>query len=162
MVLMKDTFSPNSPRAPAGDPPSPPATMSDLEEVEFDPDIHPSYVGRLVRVRDNAESDAKWRHAVLCFAMTEWVIEEDPSRRGKRVKLEKPTGGYQLQWGLFERVEQARTQKRGQQSVRPSGEPRSRAAPRRGASSARAARDFLPSNARARGFGALVPAPRPA
>jgi hypothetical protein len=97
--------------------------MSDLEEVEFDPDIHPSYVGRLVRVRDNAESDAKWRHAVLCFAMTEWVIEEDPSRRGKRVKLEKPTGGYQLQWGLFERVEQARTQKRGQQSVRPSGEP---------------------------------------
>ena len=123
--------------------------MSDLEEVEFDPDIHPSYVGRLVRVRDNTESDAKWRHAVLCFAMTEWVIEEDPSRRGKRVKLEKPTGGYQLQWGLFERVEQARTQKRGQQSVRPPGEPRSRAAPRRVASSARAARDFPPANARA-------------
>ena len=116
--------------------------MSDLEEVEFDPDIHPSYVGRLVRVRDNAESDAKWRHAVLCFAMTEWVIEEDPSRRGKRVKLEKPTGGYQLQWGLFERVEQARTQKRGQQSVRPPGEPRSRAAPRRVAS--RAAAPFSP------------------
>ena len=148
--------------------------MSDLEEVEFDPDIHPSYVGRLVRVRDNAESDAKWRHAVLCFAMTEWVIEEDPSRRGKRVKLEKPTGGYQLQWGLFERVEQARTQKRGQQSVRPPGEPRS--SRRDAARRATFSRERTRARAKIKkkttrpprpppgfaGSRALVPAPRPA
>jgi hypothetical protein len=86
------------------------------EEIQFDPDVHPSYVGRLVKVRESLD-DPFWRHGVCCFAMTEWTME-DYHGDGKLVKVEKITGGYQLQWGLFERVEQAREQKRKQQKVR--------------------------------------------
>ena len=94
---------------------APPKAMA-TEEIQFDPDVHPSYVGRLVKVRESLD-DPFWRHGVCCFAMTEWTME-DYHGDGKLVKVEKITGGYQLQWGLFERVEQAREQKRKQQKVR--------------------------------------------
>lgn len=96
---------------------APPTEMA-TEEIQFDPDVHPSYVGRLVKVRES-QDDPHWRHGVCCFAMTEWAME-DYHGDGKLVKVEKITGGYQLQWGLFERVEQAREQKRKQQKVRDS------------------------------------------
>ena len=96
---------------------APPTEMA-TEEIQFDPDVHPSYVGRLVKVRESLD-DPHWRHGVCCFAMTEWAME-DYHGDGKLVKVEKITGGYQLQWGLFERVEQAREQKRKQQKVRDS------------------------------------------
>ena len=96
---------------------APPTEMA-TEEIQVDPDVHPSYVGRLVKVRESLD-DPHWRHGVCCFAMTEWAME-DYHGDGKLVKVEKITGGYQLQWGLFERVEQAREQKRKQQKVRDS------------------------------------------
>jgi hypothetical protein len=95
------------------------------EEIAFDPDIHASYLGRLLKVRETVNDE--WRHGVPCFAETEWELE-DYHGNGKMCKVEKPTGGYQLQWGLFERIEQAMNQKRSAKTVRP----RSRRLLRRG------------------------------
>ena len=53
----------------------------------------------------------------LHLAETQWIEEEVP---GGIRKVEIPTGGYQLQWGLFETVEMALQQKRSRQRVRPS------------------------------------------
>lgn len=86
------------------------------EEISFDPDIHASYLGRLLKVRETVNDE--WRHGVPCFAETEWELE-DYHGDGKMCKVEKPTGGYQLQWGLFERIEQAMNQKRSAKTVRP-------------------------------------------
>lgn len=86
------------------------------EEIAFDPDIHASYIGRLLKVRETVNDE--WRHGVPCFAETEWELE-DYHGDGKMCKVEKPTGGYQLQWGLFERIEQAMNQKRSAKTVRP-------------------------------------------
>jgi hypothetical protein len=86
------------------------------EEIAFDPDIHASYLGRLLKVRETVNDE--WRHGVPCFAETEWELE-DYHGDGKMCKVEKPTGGYQLQWGLFERIEQAMNQKRSAKTVRP-------------------------------------------
>ena len=69
------------------------------DEISFDPDIHASYLGRLLKVRETVNDE--WRHGVPCFAETEWELE-DYHGNGKMCKVEKPTGGYQLQWGLFE------------------------------------------------------------
>jgi hypothetical protein len=85
------------------------------EEISFDPDIHASYLGRLLKVRETVNDE--WRHGVPCFAETEWELE-DYHGDGKMCKVEKPTGGYQLQWGLFERIEQAMNQKRSAKTVR--------------------------------------------
>ena len=86
------------------------------DEISFDPDIHTSYLGRLLKVRETVNDE--WRHGVPCFAETEWELE-DYHGNGKMCKVEKPTGGYQFQWGLFERIEQAMNQKRSAKSVRP-------------------------------------------
>ena len=86
-----------------------------MREIHFDCDTVDSHVGRLVKVRDDVNDD-NWRHGVACFAHTEWVME-DYYGDGVLCKVEKPTGGYQLQWGLFERVEQARSQKRSRKKV---------------------------------------------
>jgi hypothetical protein len=67
------------------------------------------------KVRDDV-NDERWKHGVACYAMTAWTME-DYEGDGVMVKVERPTGGYQLQWGLFERVEQARAQKRKRQQV---------------------------------------------
>ena len=85
------------------------------DEISFDPDIHASYLGRLLKVRETVNDE--WRHGVPCFAETEWELE-DYHGNGKMCKVEKPTGGYQFQWGLFEHVEQAISQKRSAKTVR--------------------------------------------
>lgn len=86
------------------------------EEISFDPDIHASYIGRLLKIRETVNDE--WRHCVPCFAETKWELE-DYHGTGKMCKVEKPTGGYQFQWGLFECIEQAINQKRSAKSVRP-------------------------------------------
>lgn len=86
-----------------------------IVEIPFDCDVTFSHLGRLVKVRDDVNSD-NWSHGVACFAHTEWKLE-DYHGDGVLCKVEKPTGGYQLQWGLFERVEQARAQKRKRRNV---------------------------------------------
>ena len=90
-----------------------------VETVEFDADIHPSRLGRLVKVRHRDEEGtlSAWSHGVCTWAETQWIEEEVP---GGIRKVEIPTGGYQLQWGLFETVEMALQQKRSRQRVRPS------------------------------------------
>ena len=84
-------------------------------EVPFDPDDTPSHVGRLVKVRHSASEP--WSHAVVCFAFTDWHLE-DYHGDGVMRRVERPNGGYQLQWGMFERVELARKQKRKRSKVR--------------------------------------------
>jgi len=95
--------------------PAPSAPEMVDEEIAFDPDIHKSHLGRLVKVRES--TNHTWQHGVPCFAVTEWELE-DYHGDGKMCKVEKPTGGYQLQWGLFERIEQAMSQKRSAKTVR--------------------------------------------
>ena len=68
-----------------------------------------------MKARETKNDD--WQHGVPCFAVTEWELT-DFHGNGKMCKVEKPTGGYQLQWGLFERIEQAMTQKRSAKTVR--------------------------------------------
>jgi hypothetical protein len=93
-----------------------------VETVEFDADIHASRLGRLVKVRHRDEGGelSEWSHGVCTWAETQWIEETVPG--GVR-KVEIPTGGYQLQWGLFESVESALQQKRKRQKVSPASLP---------------------------------------
>ena len=93
-----------------------------VETVEFDADIHASRLGRLVKVRHRDEGGelSGWSHGVCTWAETQWIEETVPG--GVR-KVEIPTGGYQLQWGLFESVESALQQKRKRQKVSPASLP---------------------------------------